>query len=146
MYLALIEETLGKDDVQVRVAYRTRKTQSFFSNKDKVSKELQSNVIYSYDCDLCPGHKYIGETVRHFSTRKREHITGEKGPTEISSHVHLPKDSNFSIVTRTPHTLIAESLIYHTVPPALRLNKYHPPYELQIFNCDIYSASVINLH
>ena len=56
----LIEETLGKDDVEVRVAYRT---QSFFSNKDKVSKELQSNVIYSYDCDLCPGHKYIGETV-----------------------------------------------------------------------------------
>ena len=68
------------------------------------------------------------------------------GRTEISSHVHLPKDSNFSILTRTPHTLIAESLIYHTVLPALRLNKYHPPYELQIFNCDIYSASVINLH
>ena len=88
----LIEDIIGKEDFQRRVVYQTQKTQSFFSNKDKVSKELQSNIIYSYDCDLCPGHKFIGETIRHFSTRKREHMTDKKRPTEISSHVHLPKD------------------------------------------------------
>ena len=132
----VIEETIGKETIKICVAYRTRKTQSFFSNKDKVSPNLQSNIVYIYNCDQCPGHKYIGETGRHFSTRKQEHIKGDKGPTEISSHFHTVKEENFSVVVKSTHTTIAESLVYHSVPPPLRLNKYHPPYNLQLFNCD----------
>ena len=132
----LIEETIGKDTIKICTAYRTRKTQSFFSNKDKVSTELQSNIVYAYKCDLCPGHQYTGESIRHFSTRKQEHLNGDKGPTEVTNHIHRAKDENFSIVVRTKHTTIAESLVYHSVPQQKRLNKYHPPYALQLFPCD----------
>ena len=103
--------TIGKDDFQL------------FFNKDKVSKELHPKINYSYDDDPCPGHRYIGEAIRHFFTRKCEQVTGDKGPTKISSDVHPPKDCNFSVITPKQHTFIAESLIYHTIPPALRLNK-----------------------
>jgi len=138
-----IEKIVGQNNVQIRVAYQTRKTQSFFTNKDKVPADLQSNLVYSYKCDLCQGHRYIGETARHFLTRKTEHVEGDKGPTEITNHLHTAKYKNFSIIIRTKHTTIAESLVYHSVPPALRINKYHPPYQLQLFNCDSYETTVI---
>ena len=79
----LIEDTIGKDDFQLRVAYRTRKTQSFFSNKDKVSKELQSKLFIPMIVTYVQNTDTFGETIRHFSAR----MTDEKGPTEISSHV-----------------------------------------------------------
>lgn len=141
----LIEEVLGKEKVNIRIAYKSRKTQAFFANKDKVAVDIQSNVVYMYNCVLCKGpKKYIGESTRHFITRKREHITGDKGPTEVSTHVHPPNETFFSIITRTKHTLIGESLVYHSIPAASRLNQHHPPYQLNLFNCDSHEEAVIN--
>jgi len=132
-----VEEIVGDKEVKIQVAYRTNKTQSYFTNKDKISADLQSNIVYIYECDQCSGHKYIGESTRHYKVRKEEHLTGSKGPTEISAHVHQAKEENFSIAARTRHTLIGESIIFHTVPAHLRLNRYHPPFQLQLFGSDI---------
>ena len=112
------------------------RTAALFQNKDKIDRDIQSNVVYLYNCDQCSGQKYVGESVRHFITRKREHIKGDKGETEVYTHIHQAKESNFSIVTVTKHTTIGESLVYHSIPPRFRLNKYHPPYALQLFTCD----------
>ena len=47
--------------------------------KDSVPRELRSRVIYKFTCcNAC----YIGETVRHLSTRIREHLSSDK-----SSHI-----------------------------------------------------------
>ena len=139
----LIEDTIGRENIKICTSYRTRKTQSFFSNKDKIPTCVRSNIVYSYTCDQCLGHQYIGQSVRHFYTRKHEHINGSANPTEVTSHIHTVKEENFAIVVHTKYTSIGESLIYHSVPPSKRLNKYHPPYELELFNCDTYEEAVI---
>ena len=77
----LIEDTIGKDDFQLRVVYRTQKTQSFYHKQKCRKNSNQTYIIYYYDCDQ-----------------------------DTDTSVHLPKDSNFSIITRTQHTLTAESL------------------------------------
>ena len=91
----LIEDTIGKDKIQIRTAYKTKKTQSFFSNKDKIPTDIRSNIVYSYNCDQCPGLQYIKESVRHFSTPKNEHINGDSNPTEVTTHIHTAKEENF---------------------------------------------------
>ena len=45
--------------------------------KDSVPRELRSRVIYKFTCACCNAC-YIGETLRHFSTRVREHLYSDK--------------------------------------------------------------------
>ena len=45
---------------------------------------------------------------------------------------------------QTKYPLIAESLVFQATPAYLRLNKYHPPYLLQLFNCDTNEENVIH--
>ena len=127
-----LQQFLGPQ-LQTTIAYQTKKTASFFANKDPVSKDLLSNIVYSFTCERGCGHTYIGETVRHFSVRRKEHITGDKGQTEISSHEHRASDDNFKIVLQTVHTTIGEALVYNTIPAEKCLNKYKPPFNLNIF-------------
>jgi len=129
-----INNTLKDHNYKVKLAYTTFKSSFFFPNKDPVAKNLQSNIVYQFQCDQCSGPTYIGETTRHFSTRKQEHIHGVPKPTEVTKHAHPATDEQFTILYRTKHVLIAEALFYHSVPPEHRLNKYVPPYQLRLFN------------
>ena len=57
------------------------------SVKDSIPRELRSNIVYKFTCARC-NSCYLGESRRHFSTRVREHLKGDK-----SSHIykHLAK-------------------------------------------------------
>ena len=55
--------------LKLRIAYNTIKSSSFFRNKDKIVNDIKSNLVYEYKCDVC-NSCYIGETVRHFVTRR----------------------------------------------------------------------------
>ena len=123
-----------RPDVHLTVAYKTRKTISFFRNKDCTPADVEANVVYKYTCDQCPGHTYVGETVRHLETRKREHRRGEPQPSEISLHHHDFKETNFSIALKTVHTTIGEAIVYNSIPSSLRLNNIKPPFQLQLFD------------
>ena len=133
--------TMIGPDIKVRVAYQTRKTTNFFTNKDAIANDLRSNVVYKYKCDQCSGFTYIGETTRHLQTRMREHLTGKPVPSEIGLHQHIAKLENFSIVLKTEHQLIGEALAYHSVPENERANNNMPPFQLKLFN---YSFSIAN--
>ena len=109
-----------------------QKTSSFLPNKDKMSKNVQSNVFYKFTCDQCNDHVYVGETIRHFSTRVQEHIRGQP-PSDVSLYQHVAQQRQFSIVLRTSFTTIGEALIYNTIPKEKRLNNNWPPFKLQIF-------------
>ena len=123
--------------IKVAVAYNTRKTSSFFRNKDKMGKSLQSNVVYKYTCDRCVGQRiYVGETRHHLSTRSKEHIRGQPS-SEVSIHEHVATEADFSIALRTPHTTIGEALVYNSIPPSQRLNNNRPPFQLKIFEDEI---------
>ena len=78
-------------------------------NKDKIEPNELSSVVYKYDCELCEA-SYIGETRRQLHQRINEHVKG-RPPSEISMHVHLPKENNFKILARTKYTKTAETLL-----------------------------------
>jgi len=88
--------------------FKTLKTQHFFQNKDKLSPNVSSSLVYKFDCEQCEAC-YIGETRRHLHTRITEHLRGNP-PSEISKHRHIPSSTNFQILKRTFNTKIAETL------------------------------------
>jgi len=88
--------------------FKTFKTQHFFHNKDKLSPNVSSSLVYKFQCEHCEAG-YIGETRRHLQTRITEHIRGNP-PSEISKHHHIPTPTNFKILNRTNKTKIAETL------------------------------------
>ena len=118
----------------LRIAYHTTKSSAYFPNKDKLSHDIRSQIVYQYKCDLCPGHIYTGETMRHFYTRKYEHYHGKPVPSEISLHEHSIKLENFKIVTQTKHHKIGEAIFNQNVLPNLRLNQNRPFFKLKLFN------------
>ena len=61
------------NDLDIKLVFTTFKLRNLFSVKDSVHRELRSRVIYKFTCACCNAC-YIGETVRHFSTRVREHL------------------------------------------------------------------------
>ena len=119
--------------IKVFPAYQTRKTSSFFPNKDKVPISLASNLVYQYICEECRGSSYTGETVRHLSTRIREHCSGKPIPSELSLHNHTIKANNFKIILRTQYTKIAETLVINDVPLNKRLNDMSTSTPIKLF-------------
>jgi hypothetical protein len=64
--------------VNLRLMFKANNTiQNFFSYKDKIDKDLRSNIIYTVQCLDCKKN-YIGKTTRHFYTRKHEHMTDKE--------------------------------------------------------------------
>ena len=115
------------------VAFKTLKTANLFPNKDRVSLGLASNVIYKFQCEQCTSC-YIGETRRHLSTRVAEHISGKPIPTEITKHNHHPLSlENFSIIARTKHTKIAESIALNSCDKSVVLNEFESSVHLRLF-------------
>ena len=91
------------------VSYSTFKMAHLFKNKDKLSSDLASNVVYRYDCERCQ-NRYIGETTRHLATRIKEHLTAQPIPTEISLHEHPPRKENFTVISRSSNVRLCESI------------------------------------
>ena len=118
----------------MQVAFTTRKTSAFFSNKDKVPCGLCSNVIYKFTCEQCTNCSYVGETTRHLATRINEHLTGKPTPTEISLHTHVAKESNFEILYKSRYTKITESLVLSLMKSKHQLlNDIEKSYPLKLF-------------
>ena len=57
------------------------------SVKDSIPRDLRSLVVYKFTCARCKAC-YIGETRRHFMTRVREHLKGDKS-SHIFKHLEL---------------------------------------------------------
>ena len=97
------------DDVRIVPVYQTFKSVAMFPNKDPVPAQLASGIVYKFTCEHCK-QCYIGETVRHFCVRIKEHLTGKPERTEVTSHHHPSEAHHFEIVSRSRHTKIAEAL------------------------------------
>jgi hypothetical protein len=59
--------------------------QNFFSYKDKIDKDLRSNIIYTLQCLDCKKN-YIGKMTRHFYTRNHEHMTDKE--STVIKHIN----------------------------------------------------------
>ena len=81
--------------------------------------------MYIYICPIC-GDSYIGETTRHFETRRNEHLNTNKNST-VYIHTHTDgqckgksDESNFSIIDR------ASTQFSLKIKQAIQINKYKP--------------------
>ena len=102
----------------IKLAFKTYKTQFLCPNKDKITTSELSSVVYKYTCEQCQTC-YIGETRRQLHQRIKEHLKG-RPPSEISMHIHPPKEDNFQVIIRTKYTRTAETLI---IQDSVRENK-----------------------
>jgi len=114
--------------------FKTFKTQHFFHNKDKLSPNVSSSLVYKFQCEQCNAC-YIGETRRHLQTRIKEHVHGHP-PSEISKHHHIPSPTNFTILKRTRNTKIAETMYLqkHHNNQTVLLNNFNASEPLFLFN------------
>ena len=76
--------------INIKLAFTSFKISCLFSTKDVIPSTLRSRVVYKFTCAGC-NTRYIGETIRHFSTRIAEHLSKDK-----ASHVfkHINSSSN----------------------------------------------------
>ena len=127
-----INNSLAKS--KISTAYSTKKTSSFFPNKDKISSDLHSHLFYEYVCGRCP-KRYIGESVRHFTTRRDEHISGQPEMTEVTQHsaIHKVMPENFKIKFRTRYTKTAEAICIKMAKQSDLLNEKQQQIPIMVF-------------
>ena len=121
--------------------YKGTKLGSFFSPKDKVDREHQTNLVYGYipkdGTSLTDG--YVGQTRVRFGVRTREHAATDKESSiyKNSQTKNLDvSDNDFKVLERGfPKYLdrrIAESLYVKEHSPIL--NEQKDSYRLKLFN------------
>ena len=76
----------SKLDEQLFVVYETTKIKDSFKIKDKVPKEICSQLVYRFTCPGDPGTSYIGHTIRNLRERAKEHLNPKKG-TAVGNHI-----------------------------------------------------------
>ena len=69
-------------NLDIKLVFSSFKLSCLFSVKDTIPLGLRSRVVYKFTCAGC-NTRYIGETIRHFSTRINEHLCSDK-----SSHIY----------------------------------------------------------
>ena len=62
-------------EANLNVIFTTKRIIDLFSNKSATPLDVQSNLVYKFDCHGC-NSSYIGETSRHLRTRVADHCRG----------------------------------------------------------------------
>ena len=136
------KRTLGRilpENIKPRFVYKGTKLGSFFSVKDQVDINHQTNLVYSYTPQGGSRVDYVGETNVRFGRRAYEHGHWDKSSAIYKYGQEQGIDINFEdfkIIERGyPKNLdrrIAEALYVKDVNPIL--NGQKQSYKLQLFN------------
>ena len=78
-------------DLSIKIIFTPFKVGDLFSVKDAIPKLLKSFVVYKFVCTGCNAC-YIGETIRHLSTRIEQHLENDK-----KSHIFKYLDENLNL-------------------------------------------------
>ena len=114
-----------------KIIFTSTKLASFFSNKQKLSEGMMSNVIYKFKCAGC-NTCYIGETTRCFHKRALEHLSSDKKSVifkHLKKSVACKKACDiqcFSILDR------AETSWSLKIKEALHIGKQKPDLNIQV--------------
>ena len=96
-------------DIDVRLIFTSFKIGQYFSNKDRIPTELKSGVVYKFVCGGC-GASYIGQTIRHLSTRTHEHLSTDH---DSSIYKHLNVNTRQGRVCRRSSNENSFSILDH---------------------------------
>ena len=125
---------------KLRFIYKGKKIGSFFSLKDPIKKEHQTNLVYGYNNKDNPKVvQYIGETNVRFETRTHEHSHSDKHSSlykhAIKHNYAVQKDDFKILETGYKNTLdrkLAEALYIEELKP--QLNEQVRCHNLKLFN------------
>ena len=127
------------NDVKPRFIYKGTKLGSFFSCKDRVSREHRSDLVYGFKPEQSEKTDYVGETNVRFGTRIHEHgVTDKRSAIYRDSNMNNYEvtDGNFRILEGnygdTTSRKIAESLYIKELKPIF--NAQVKSYKLKLFN------------
>ena len=139
VYSKVTQNKLGKlckrfcKNIKVKLVFTSDKLRQTFPFKDSNPSVLSSKLVYKFVCASCSA-RYVGQTLRYFTTRIGEHFGKDK-----KSHIYQQLMSSsdclnacsrdcFSILytARTKHQLsIKESLFISWLKPTLSKQKSH---------------------
>ena len=121
------------DKLDIKLVFHSFKINRLFSVKDPIPNVLKSCVVYEFSCSSCNA-RYIGETVRHLSTRINEHLFSDK-QSHIFKHLSSSIDcksaassDSFKILdtANSPYQLkIKEALYIMASKPELNTQVKH---------------------
>ena len=118
-------------DLNIKLSFETCKIGSYFSTKSKSPSNLQSRVVYYFECKSCKSN-YVGMTTRHCDVRIDEHLKKDKAShiyKQISNHnscMQLNNKSSFKIIDKANniYTLgLKEALHIKWLKPTINLQK-----------------------
>ena len=132
-------------DIDVCLIFTSFKIGQYFSNKDRIPAELKSRVVYKFVCGGCEA-SYIGQTIRHLSTRTHEHLCTDHD-SAIYKHLHVDSrqgrvckrssnENSFSILdhAKTKYQLrLKEGLYIKKQQPILNKSSKKVPYAPHIY-------------
>ena len=110
---------------KIKLIFTVCKIKSFLPTKSKAPSNLLSGVVYRYICPIC-GDSYIGETMRHWETRRHEHLHRDK-TSHIYKHTHnndqckgKSNENNFKIIDKS------QTQFSLKLKQAMQINKHNP--------------------
>ena len=140
----LIKNSLNEE---IFVVYETTKVKDSFKIKDRIPKEICSQIVYKFTCPGDPDTSYIGHTIRSLRERTKEHLNPTNG-TAIGNHIFScekcqesgASDKDFVILRRCRNRMesaIQEALLIKRQKPILNKqfsNSTRDSFTLKIFN------------
>ena len=118
-------------DLNIKLSFETCKIGSFLSTKSKSPSNLQSRVIYYFECKSCNSN-YVGMTTRHCDVRIDEHLKKDKA-SHIFKHIdnnsnckELNNKSSFKIIDKANNKYslgLKEALHIKWIKPTINLQK-----------------------
>ena len=117
--------------LEIKLVFSQYKIKNLFSFKDPLPSHLKSGVVYKFTCAVC-NSRYIGETMRHLSTRIKEHTSTDK-----NSHIYkhfLSSPNCKSHYTDSCFTILDTANFSSTlkIKEALHINKLKPELNKQV--------------
>ena len=97
-----------KKELNFILMFETKKAAFFCSNKDPLPVNLQSHVIYQFECPVCKA-KYIGKTGRYLKLRLNEQL--DFRTTAVGKHLY--ECEHFHHIVK----LYSISVCSNSVPP-----------------------------
>ena len=116
---------------EIKLVFSQYKIKNLFSFKDPIPSNLKSGVVYKFTCAVC-NSRYIGETMRHLSTRIREHTSTDKNSHIYKHFLSSPNckphytDSCFTILDTANFSSTLK------IKEALYINKFKPELNKQV--------------
>ena len=114
------ETSLLRLEAPCKIVYTTRKLKTVLpSLKPQIDKPLRSNIVYLVSCPRCHS-RYVGQTVRHLTTRFKEHKRSPVGKHFRNRELTI---DNFSIIAKSSkneqHLMTLEALLIKDLKPEL---------------------------